>query len=139
MLDGLRDLLLGCEDVVQLDLGHRRAHHVKHIRLDLLLGVGEAVVRVLDRLLVFVDLVLHGHTDQHEDVILGLGLAGDLHLLEPHRHRGGGELTEARNHNVQAWLRNLGELSKLLDKRDRPRVHSHARDESTRHSAEVRV
>ena len=85
-LDVLRDLLLGREDVVQIDLGHRRAHDIEHIRLDLLLGVGEAVVRILDGLLVVVDLVLHGHADQHEDVILGLGLAGDLHLLEAHRH-----------------------------------------------------
>lgn len=115
MLDGLRDLLLGGEDVVQLDLGHRRAHNVKHIRLDLLFGVCEAIVRILDGLLVLVDLVLHGHLNHHEDVILGLGLAGDLHLLEPHRDRGGGELTEARNHDVQAWPRNLRELSKLLD------------------------
>ena len=85
-LDVLRDLLLGREDIVQIDLGHRRAHDIEHIRLDLLLGVGEAVVRILDGLLVVVDLVLHGHADQHEDVILGLGLAGDLHLLEAHRH-----------------------------------------------------
>ena len=88
-LDVLRDLLLGREDVVQIDLRHRRAHDIEHIRLDLLLGVGEAVVRILDGLLVVVDLVLHGHADQHEDVILGLGLAGDLHLLEAHRHLAG--------------------------------------------------
>ena len=59
-------------------------------------------MRILDRLLVIVHLVLHGHFDQHEHIILGLGLAGDLHLLEAHRHRGGGELAEARNLQTQA-------------------------------------
>ena len=116
-LDGERDLLLGREDVIQLDLGHRGAHDVEDVRLDLLLRVGQAVVRILDRLIVGPDLVLHGNADQDEHVILGLRLAGHLHLLQAHRHGGRRELAAAGNHHVEARVCDARKLAELLDER----------------------
>ena len=52
--------------VVQVDFGHRRPDDVVHVRLDLLLRVGQTVVRGFDRIVVGDDLVLDGDADGQE-------------------------------------------------------------------------
>mmetsp|Transcript_9485 Transcript_9485/g.28041 ORF Transcript_9485/g.28041 Transcript_9485/m.28041 type:complete len:490 (-) Transcript_9485:218-1687(-) len=117
LLDVLGDLLLGREHVVQLDLRHRRAHDVEDIRLDLRARVGEAVVRGVDRLVVCLDLELDGDLDGDEDVVLGLGLAHHLHLLQTHRD-GARHAVHARHDDGQTRARDMGESAAALDDLD---------------------
>ena len=83
-LDVGGDLVLGCEDVVELNLRHARAHDVVHVRLDLRGGVRE-LVEGLEHLLLD-DGVLHGDSQDDEDVVERLGLAGDRQHLRSERH-----------------------------------------------------
>ena len=54
--------------VVQVDFGHRRPDDVVHVRLDLLLRVGQTVVRGFDGIVVGDDLVLDGDADGQENL-----------------------------------------------------------------------
>ena len=82
-LDRVRDLVLARKGLVQVQARNRRANHVKDVRADLGLGVGELVKGAGD--LVLHHLVLHRHHHLHEDVVLGLGVAGDVQVLDAQR------------------------------------------------------
>ena len=79
----LRDLLLGGENVVQIDARNVAAHHVEDIRGDLAARVGQLVVRLIGVLAVH--LVLHGDARHNKDVVLRLGLALHVELLHAQR------------------------------------------------------
>ncbi len=76
--DGDAGLLL--EGLVQGELGHVAEDGVEDEGLDLLLRLGEAVEGVVD--LVVEDLILDADGNLDEDVVVGLGLDGELSLLD---------------------------------------------------------
>mmetsp|Transcript_9302 Transcript_9302/g.36168 ORF Transcript_9302/g.36168 Transcript_9302/m.36168 type:complete len:342 (-) Transcript_9302:144-1169(-) len=115
-LDG--DLFLGGEDVVQVDPGHRRADDVEDVGSDLLPGIGELVEGVVHAGGLAEDHVLGGHDDCDEDVVLGLGLDGDVEGLDAGGERARHVLAEARNHPVATRIGELLELASLLDDLD---------------------
>ena len=110
------DLLLGCEDVVKVDLRDGGAHDVVDVRLDLAAGVGEGVVCFVDRplLVQLRDLELDRHLDVREDVVLGLCLAANFDLLESHRD-GCARDINARAHQSKARIRDALVLAASLD------------------------
>mmetsp|Transcript_24740 Transcript_24740/g.52736 ORF Transcript_24740/g.52736 Transcript_24740/m.52736 type:complete len:247 (-) Transcript_24740:248-988(-) len=77
---GLSDVVLGLERLVQLHAGDGGPDDVVHVRLDLAGGAREAVPRVVGGL--GHHLVLHGHADLDEDVVLSFRLAEDIELLD---------------------------------------------------------
>ena len=82
VLDLGRDFLLGGEHVVEDDSGHGGAHHVEDVRTDLLARVREPVEGSVPTVIVGDHHVLSGDDDGDENVVLGLGLDGDVEGLD---------------------------------------------------------
>ena len=97
---------------------HRRADDAEDVGSDLLPGVGELVEGVVHAGGLAEDHVLGRHDDCDEDVVLGLGLDGDVEGLDAGGERARHVLAEARNHPVATRIGELLELASLLNNLD---------------------
>jgi|GEM_PF-4247606 len=126
-LDGDGELVLLHEERVELDVGHLPAHDVEDEGLDLLLRILQLVVRVVD--LGGLHHVLHRDRENHEHVVLGLGL--DLHVelldtqLEAFR-----DLVDERDAQMEAGVRDAVELAQPLHDRHLLLLHDEKRGEN---------
>jgi len=91
-----------------------RADDVEGIRLHLHLGVVELVEGILDLLLVGSDHVLDRELDDHEHVVLGLGLDIGVELLHLKTHPAG-HLLDKRGLALESGTGNANELPEALD------------------------
>jgi hypothetical protein len=109
--DGDRDAGLLLKGLVEAEFGNVAEDGVEDEGLDLFLRTGEFVEGVVD--LVVEDLVLDGDGDLDEDVVVGLGLDGELGLLDL-------EVNEVDafgegNENVEAGTDDAVEFAEPLD------------------------
>ena len=107
--------VLELEDVVEVHFGHLRAHRIQRIGGDLRLDVGEAVIG--QSLAALLDAVVHREMDFDEDVVLGLRVGLQLHLVDHQVDRRRDALDD-RDLDVEPGARDAGKLAEALD--DRP-------------------
>eukprot|EP00964_Phaeocystis_antarctica_P090931 scaffold58241_cov58-Phaeocystis_antarctica.AAC.1 len=116
-------LPLGHEELVEGEPGHGGAQRVEEARLDLLGRGGQPVVCGLHRHIALLHLILHGDAKREEDVILGLGLADGIELLQAHAQLRRHAIAQERVEQMAARLRDHRVLTKALEDLHRARRH----------------
>mmetsp|Transcript_17630 Transcript_17630/g.29304 ORF Transcript_17630/g.29304 Transcript_17630/m.29304 type:complete len:288 (+) Transcript_17630:281-1144(+) len=110
--NGGGDVGLRGKRIIEFHARDGGTHHVKHITLDLASGIAEAVVRIVGRS--DQDAVLDGDGHLDKDIVLGLGLANDVELLdakgEPTSHR-----RERPANKMESRVDKRAELAEVLD------------------------
>jgi len=129
--DGVGDLLLSLEHLIEVQLGHGGTHNIAHVSTDLPGRIGELEEGVV--LLALSDLILHRDTEGHEHIVLSLCFSRNIQLTNAERHGTGDSDTRAARSAGAAGLSNRVELTELVQDGHVLLVHTHTETTAIRH------